>query len=657
MRVLRILALFAGLLWASTAGAQTSTAVLPGTTDAVQASPSMLTLPATPTLQDTTGAQPGQPGQSSQQTQQPQQAPNDESNGLLPPTPPGPGVWQSVTTPQGQKQWQFFPSAPPPSEFETYVQRLANSRSIRRFGAELVTPGLRTPAAPDYSPLVPPDYLVQVGDEVAITIWGSVNADLRLVVDRSGRVSLPRVGSILLAGVRYADLPDTVSRQVAQVYKNFKLSVSLGQLRGVRVYVTGFVQHPGAVTVNALSTITAAVLRAGGPSAAGSLRNIELRRGGKVVSQLDLYDLLLNGNESADRLLQPGDVIRVGAIGPQVALIGSVNQPAIFELKPSETVADVLKMAGGFAAVADTTRLTLERLDERATTRITELQLPANDGDKLQNADVLRAFSAVDSALPMGRQNKRIHVDGEVAHPGDYVLPPASTLDDALRAAGGLTQGAFLYGTEFSRVSVRQQQQQNYERALRDLETDFARLNSTQRVSTAEDASVMSARSAATSRLIERLRAVKPTGRVVLQLTPDSTTLPPLALEDGDRLYIPPRPLTVGVFGSVFNPGSYLYAPSRTVDSYLQLAGGPTRGADKNSVFVVRANGTVVSALQNSSWLGVNDKFWNQPAEPGDTIFSPEQVDKTTLVQGFKDWTQILYQFGLGVAGLKVVGF
>ena len=278
-------------------------------------------------------------------------------------------------------------------------------------------------------------------------------------------------------------------------------------------------------------------------------------------------------------------------------------------------------MAGGFAAVADTTRLTLERLDDRATVRITQLQLPANAGDTLRNADVLRAFSAVDSQLPMARQNKRIHVDGEVVRPGDYVLPPASTLGDALRAAGGLTANAYVYGTEFSRESVRTQQQQNYERALRDLETDFTRASSTQHVSTADDAAIAAARSQQTSRLIERLRAVKPTGRVVLQLNPDSMTLPDLALEDGDRLYVPPRPLTVGVFGSVFNPGSYLYAPSRTLQDYLQLAGGPTRGADRNSVFMVRADGTVVSGLQKSSWLGVSDGFWNQPVEPGDTIF------------------------------------
>ncbi|MDE2276557.1 MAG: SLBB domain-containing protein [Burkholderiales bacterium] len=638
----RAFALALGLAALAPAALHAQSTPLPDTTGQVQVAPSMQTLPAVPTLQ-------------SQQQPQRQQQPGE----------PAPQQRRSAAGTDANRYPATAeePRLPPetPSEFEVYVQRLANNPTIRRFGIDLVTPGAPGApgsTAPDYSPLVPPDYLVQVGDEVAITIWGSVDADLRLVVDRSGRISLPRVGSIMLAGVRYADLPAVVGQRVGQVYKNFHVSVSLGQLRGLRVYVTGFVQRPGAVTVNALSTITAAVLRAGGPSAAGSLRNIELRRGGQVVARLDLYDLLLNGNEAADRLLQPGDVIRVGAIGPQVALIGSVNQPAIFELQPGETVADVLKMGGGFAAVADTHRLTLERLDDRASTRITELALPAAAGEALKNADVLRAFSAVDSALPIARQNKRVHVDGEVLRPGDYVLPPASTLGDALRAAGGLTANAYVYGTEFARESVRQQQQQNYDRALRDLEASLARANSTQRVSSTEDASVLAARSAAANQLISGLRTVKPTGRVVLQLNPDSRTLPDLALEDGDSLHIPARPLTVGVFGSVFNPGSYLYAPSRTLEDYLRLAGGPTRGADKGSVFVVRADGTVSSALQSSGWLGgVSDNFWQQTVQPGDTIFAPEELNKTTLVQGFKDWTQILYQFGLGVAGLKVVGF
>jgi protein involved in polysaccharide export with SLBB domain len=541
-----------------------------------------------------------------------------------------------------------------PGEFERYVQGLSDGKDVRRFGADLMTGPRAAAEAQDYNPLVPPDYLLQAGDEVVLTIWGSVDADLRLMVDRTGRISVPRVGSIMVSGVRYADLPEVISRRVAQVFKNFQLSVSLGQLRGVRVYVTGFVSKPGAYTVSSLSTIIGALIKAGGPSSAGSFRNIQLKRGRDLASTFDLYDLLLKGDRAADRVVQPEDVIHVGPQGPQVALIGSVNQPAIFELKPGETIADVVRMAGGFTPVADTTRLTIERVDDRATVRITQLDLPQASEGALSNGDVLRAFNAVAAALPVERQNKRVRIEGEVTRPGEYVLPPRTSIADALRVAGGLTPAAFVFGTEFSRESVRATQQENYERALRDLELEFSKATSTQRTTTADEAAAQTARASATSRLIDRLRAAKPTGRVVLQLPPDGQQLPDLALEDGDRIYVPSRPTTVGVFGSVFNAGSYLWAGSRNIDDYLRLAGGPTRGADESSVFVIRANGSVVSNLQSKGWFSSrSSEFSSLPAEPGDTIFVPEEINKTTWVQNAKDWTQILYQFGLGIAGIK----
>ncbi|MEP7282110.1 MAG: sugar ABC transporter substrate-binding protein, partial [Rubrivivax sp.] len=124
----------------------------------------------------------------------------------------------------------------------------------------------------------------------------------------------------------------------------------------------------------------------------------------------------------------------------------------------------------------------------------------------------------------------------------------------------------------------------------------------------------------------------------------------------GDRLTVPPRPTTIGVFGSVFNGGSYLFTDGRNIDEYLRLAGGPTRGADEGSVFVIRANGSVVSALQtNKGWFR-GDRLSGLTAEAGDTIFVPEELDKTTFLQAAKDWTQILSQFALGVAAIQVLG-
>jgi protein involved in polysaccharide export with SLBB domain len=246
---------------------------------------------------------PAEPGDSSAgpvRLRQPRAASNDERTG-------------SATTPQ--------PSEPPyiPGEFERYVQSLAGTTVVvRRLGAELVTGAIErrltesgltdfrvsepTPAF-EHSPLVPADYVLGTGDEVLVTLWGSVDAELRLTIDRAGRISIPRVGTVQVSGLSYGELPALVQRRVAQVFRNFQMSVSLGQLRGIRVFVTGYVVKPGSYALTSLSTLVAALMRAGGPTAAGSLRNIELRRGRELVTRFDLYDLLLKGDRSADSLL------------------------------------------------------------------------------------------------------------------------------------------------------------------------------------------------------------------------------------------------------------------------------------------------------------------------------------------------------------------
>jgi len=572
-----------------------------------------------------------------------------------------------------------------PSEFERYVQTQATAlglnapdqdgmsssltstnsdssvsrmprQEVRRFGANLITDPVLSSADQDPLPAVPGDYIIKPGDEISLTIWGSANADLRLTVDRSGLISVPRVGAITVGGTRYADLANTITQRTAQVFKNFQLTATIGQVRAIRVYVSGYARHPGSITVSGLASVLNVLMRAGGPSAAGSFRDIRLNRGGQQVAAFDLYDLLLKGTRDADRLVQPDDVIFIGPVGIQAALIGSVNQQAVFELKAGETLADLIAMAGGFTAVADRSKVTIERFADRGLGRVTALDLPAHANDPLGTGDVVRAYSGVASALPRERQNKRVHVDGEVVHPGDYVLPPGSTVSDALRAAGGLTAAAFPYGTEFTRESVRLTQQVNFDRALRDLETDMVKNQATQRSTSIEETASQNAQAASNNRLIERLRQVRPTGRVVMPIEPDATTLPDFPLENGDGLKIPARGTSVGVYGSVFNTGSFVFVPNHSTGDYLRLAGGPTRGADKTSMFMIRANGSVVSAQQGGSFWHSGNEFADAGVQPGDTIFVPEELNKSTFVQSAKDWTQILYQFGLGVAGIKSLG-
>ena len=566
----------------------------------------------------------------------------------------------SRTSPQPEPVERPIGATPyQPGEFELYVQQQTGdtgTRVIRRFGAELLTDPFLTSAAQDPLPSVPGDYIIRPGDELSINVWGSADANLRLTVDRSGRIAIPRVGSITVGGLRNADLAETLRQHIGQVFKNFQVTASLGQVRAIRVFVTGYAEHRGSITVNGLSSVLHAIMRAGGPSSSGSFRDIHLMRNGHEVATFDLYDLLLKGKRDTDQLVQPDDVIFIGPVGTQVAILGSVNEPAIYEMKPGEVLNDVLRMAGGFGAVADRSRVVIERLGDRNVGRVTELSLPAHGSDPLNTGDLIRVFSVVTSALPKLRQNERVHIDGEVLHPGDYILPPGSRVADALRAAGGLTEAAYPFGTDFRRESVRLIQQVNYQRALRDLETDMAKSQATQRASNADELTAQNSTAMSNSRLLDRLRKIQPTGRVVLQVSPSDAALPDLALEDGDSINIPTRNSSVGVFGSVFNDGNFLFSPGHTTTEYLRLAGGPKRGADKDSIFMIRANGSVISAREGSSFWHASTAFNDAVVEPGDTIFVPEEINKTTFVQDAKDWTQILYQFGLGLAGIKTLG-
>jgi protein involved in polysaccharide export with SLBB domain len=541
-------------------------------------------------------------------------------------------------------------AADEPADFERWATEANGGKPVWRFGRHLrrSEPGR---AALDTPARVPPEYRIQVGDEISITAWGSIESASRQRVDRAGRITLPRVGPVAVAGARAAELEALVRARLERVFKGFDVSAAVTELSPVRVRVTGFVERPGDYVVPPLSTISAALAQALGPTAGGSYRRIRLVRAGRTELTFDWYSLLEAGNPNQDVLLQPDDVLHVLPVGPQAAMLGPVNRPAVFEILPGATVADLLQLAGGLSSVADRERLVLERLRDRHRVGAVELLLPRDLGLPLGDGDLLRAISLLGPAQPSQVRNKRVRVDGEVLRPGDYLLPPNATLSDAVQAAGGLTPAAYVFGTELRRERTRLTQEANYERAIQELE---AEANRTAILQNNSDEGRRGATESAARQLLARLRVRKPEGRIVLDLTPQSAELPPLELEDGDQVRLPPRGQSVGVFGSVINAGSFVHDSARDIGHYLRRAGGATPAADDRGAFVVRANGSVVSAREGRSW-GAMARFESEKALPGDTVFVPEKLDRTTWVQAAKDWTQILYQFGIGVAALKVV--
>ncbi len=306
----------------------------------------------------------------------------------------------------------------------------------------------------------------------------------------------------------------------------------------------------------------------------------------------------------------------------------------------------------------------IERLDRRLmSTSIVPFSLAKAvlDGDPQHNiliepGDVLTIFSKEDIRAPIGRQTKFVRLEGEFVSAGVYQVLPGETLRQLVVRVGGVTPNAYLFGAEFTRESTRRQQARNLEDAINRLERDIQQYNTIRpgNLTTPEDAAGLRVQMESQATLLSRLRQIRPTGRIVLEVPEDGriSNLPDMALEDGDRLLVPSQPSMINVFGSVFNESSFVYRPEKRMADYLAQAGGPTRTADPASSYVLRADGSVFSRRNNSSVFG---DVVNMRLMPGDSIIVPEEYDRTTWTRALRDWAQIFYQFGLGAAAVRVL--
>ena len=758
-------------------------------------------------------------------------------------------------------------------EFQDFIAQ-SLGRDLPMFGYSLFQNVPSTFAPLDRVP-VTPDYVIGPGDEILIRAWGQVEMDYRLFVDRNGAINIPKVGAINVAGIKFQELQGYLRTTIGRIFRNFDLNVTMGQLRSVQIFIVGQALRPGTYTVSSLSTLVNAVFASGGPTVKGSMRSIQLKRGDKLVTEFDMYDLLLKGDKSKDAPLQPGDVIYIPPIGQLAAISGSVNAPAIYEIKGRTKLADLIDLAGGLTITADGQKVAVERivdrrmrkvedfrldkeglahdlqdgdlvqvlplsprfdnavtvrgnvavparhpwrnglrvkdvvpdkealivpdywvkrnlsvrtdtsgqlresvlfrpdttgqfrpdttgqfrpdttgqsrpdatgqfrpdatgqfppdgtgqsppdaigqLRERFSTRpditaqlrererqslatraegvqqklradikrtlaevnwdyavierlnlndLTAMLIPFNlgkailEGDPqnnllLQPGDVITIFSKEDIQVPVAKQTLFVRLEGEIVGSGVYQVKPGETLRQLVARIGGLTPNAYLFGTEFTRESTRVLQQKRLDEVLNRFEQAVQRhlTAAPQTAVTPESLGAAKAAGEGQFAMIARLRKIKATGRIVLEISPEQgqlKDLPDLTLEDGDSLTVPPRPSTVAVVGTVYNENAFIYRPEKRVSDYLAQAGGATVDADTSSLYIIRADGSVISRRQSGGWL-FGDSFQGERLMPGDTVVVPEKLEKFSLSKELRDWSQIFYQFALGVAGLKVL--
>jgi protein involved in polysaccharide export with SLBB domain len=313
----------------------------------------------------------------------------------------------------------------PPTEFQLLV-RASVGRLLPVYGDSLFRQ-VPTTFAPLRDVNVTAGYVVGPGDQLLIRIWGQVNFNAQVTVDRSGSVYLPQVGEIHVAGLPFEQVKPHIHDAVGRIFKSFDLDVQMGQLRSIQVFVVGQARRPGNYTLSSLSTLVTAIFATGGPSVQGSLRDIQLRRNGQIVTHFDLYDLLLLGDMSKDVPLLPGDVIFIPPVGPQVAVAGSVRVPAIYELKGATTVEQALQFAGGLTSTASLLRASLERVDDQNSRLTADVALEGSGlATALRQGDVLRV-------LPFSPQfQKTVTLRGNVAEPGRFAWHPGMKLSDII---------------------------------------------------------------------------------------------------------------------------------------------------------------------------------------------------------------------------------
>jgi polysaccharide biosynthesis/export protein len=332
-----------------------------------------------------------------------------------------------------------------PSIMEQYVSGVTGT-GISQFGYDLFEKPASDFVAAANVP-VGPDYVVGPGDEIRVNIWGKVEGSWNVVVDRDGKISLPKVGILGVTGLTFDELKGLLYREFSQYYSGFEMNVSMGTLRTIQVYVVGNAKNPGSYTISSLSTLVNALFAVGGPSKTGTMRDIQVKRNGDTIVHFDMYNFLLHGDKTKDIRLMPEDVIFIGSAGEHAAIAGSVKNPAIYEMKGDMTALDLIEMAGGFNELAFKGRLQVERIENNSSRKVFEADVASAGEIEVKAGDVINVF-------PIFSDRRIVRISGAVQRGGEYGFSAGMTVKDLVSLSGGLVYYAYDEEAELTRVKV-----------------------------------------------------------------------------------------------------------------------------------------------------------------------------------------------------------
>lgn len=410
------------------------------------------------------------------------------------------------------------------SEEEASQLSPEEAHQLGQFGYALFNTSTTT-FAPATDIPIPPEYVLGPGDELRIQYYGSRSDNFSLTVDRNGVVNLPDVGEVSVSRLTFNQARALLAEQIGQKMIGVTASITMGRLRSIRAFVLGDVRNPGSYLLSSLSTISHALFVSGGVSKRGSLRHVQLKRNGKKIAELDIYDFLLHGDSRNDRRLSPGDVVFVPPVGDLVAVAGEVVRPAIYERKREKGIDDLIELAGGLLPTADKSRGDIDRLLDSGNRQVVSFDLSRKSlKRRVHNGDIVRVYT-----LPEVKDNY-ILLGGSVKRPGRYGYKPGMQLSDLIRSRNDLLPQAYLKKAEITHYDVIDGQVRKTSRTEFNLEDV---LNSGAQIE------------------------LKPYDEIVIRSVTDWS--------DSIR---------VEITGEVMFPGTYPVAKGETISSLIERAGG-----------------------------------------------------------------------------------
>ena len=344
-----------------------------------------------------------------------------------------------------------------PSLYDMYLQAAARPPAVERFGMQVFESGTRDLQMIPMDLPVGPEYVLGPGDGVAVDLWGGVSRRFYKVVDREGRISLPEVGPLMVAGKSLGEVQQAVQKTLRTQFRDVSADVSLARLRTIRVYVVGDVVKPGAYDIGSLSTPLNALFVAGGPTGRGSLRILKHYRGNQLVQDVDVYDLLLRGVKGNVERLENGDTVMVPTLGPEISIEGMVRRPAIYEQKDEKSLADAIALAGGLLPAATLRHIEVQRTVAHEKQTMLSLDIPQDDPAEavtkqlesftVQDGDKIRIF-------PIAPYTQdAVYLEGHVIRPGKYSYHQGMRVTDLISSYKDLLPEPSLQYGEIIRLS------------------------------------------------------------------------------------------------------------------------------------------------------------------------------------------------------------